>query len=224
METRLAAPAGPLVTSLAGLRAAVTGATSKVVQTNGIIIGDGATVDVGNRTTIVGIGSNSGVTGGGFRVKKGTNTSTNIWVDHNTVSVSSILSSRMLGSNDMQFTSDLDHDKDSCDGMLDMNHGTEHIHSNYFDNVIDSDVDSRDGAQTLVEDHVFNSVVNPIETTFNGGFSNQRNNVFTDSTLDPALAGVGTLTSVPYTYTAGTASSVASIVTASAGSGKVTSL
>ena len=30
--------------------------------------------------------------------------------------------------------------------------------------------------------------------------ANQRNNIFTDTTLDPDLA-VGTLTSVPYSYT-----------------------
>lgn len=46
---------------------------------------------------------------------------------------------------------------------------TSHIYSNYFDNVLDSAIDSRDGAQTLVEDNVFDTVKNPIETTLNGG-------------------------------------------------------
>jgi len=50
----------------------------------------------------------------------------------------------------------------------------------------------------------------------------QRNNVFTGTTLD--AVAVGTLTSVPYSYTADPASSVASIVQASAGTGKVTGL
>ncbi|KAJ7225025.1 hypothetical protein C8J57DRAFT_1535586 [Mycena rebaudengoi] len=58
-----------IVTSLAALRTAVTGATPKIVEISGIITGDGETIDVGNHTTVVGIGSNSGVTGGGFRVK-----------------------------------------------------------------------------------------------------------------------------------------------------------
>ncbi|KAJ7485906.1 pectin lyase-like protein [Mycena latifolia] len=262
------------VTSLAALRSAITGATPKIVQISGIITGDGDTIDVGNHTTIVGIGSNSGVTGGGFR--KGTNvifrnlqlskspaptdlielqTSTNIWVDHNT------------------FTSDLDHDKDFYDGQLDMNHGTDfvtvswnvfqqhfkcslvggsdntgdedsghlrvtyhhnhffeinsrtpslrfgtgHIFSNFFDNVLASAVDSRDGAQTLIEDNQFTNVIDPIETTLNGGF-----NVYTNTTL--GAVDTGTLTSVPYTYTADAAASIASIVPASAGAGIVTGL
>ncbi|KAJ7601863.1 pectin lyase-like protein [Mycena polygramma] len=270
------------VTTLADLRTAVTGATPKIVQISGIITGDGDTIDVGNHTTVVGIGANSGVTGGGFRVKKGTNvifrnlqlskspaptdlielqTSTNIWVDHNT------------------FTSDLDHDKDFYDGQLDMNHGTDfvtvswnvfqqhfkcslvggsdntgdedsghlrvtyhhnhfleinsrtpslrfgtaHIYSNFFDNVLNSAVDSRDGAQTLIEDNQFTNVIDPIETTLNGGFANQLNNVFTNTTLETDI-DVGTLTTVPYTYTADAAASVASIVVASAGAGKVTGL
>ncbi|KAJ6505551.1 pectin lyase-like protein [Mycena sanguinolenta] len=274
---------GPVttVTTLAALRAAITGATPKIVQISGIITGDGDTIDVGNHTTVVGIGSNSGVTGGGFRVKARTNvifrnlqlskspaptdlielqTSTNIWVDHNT------------------FTSDLTHDKDFYDGQLDMNHGTDfvtvswnvfqqhfkcslvggsdntgdedsghlrvtyhhnhfleinsrtpslrfgtaHIYSNYFDNVLASAVDSRDGAQTLIEDNQFTNVVDPIETTLNGGFAVQRNNVFTNTTVGAIAAG--TLTTVPYTYTADAASTIASIVPANAGVGKVTGL
>jgi pectate lyase len=268
------------VTTLAALRSAITGATPKIVQVSGIITGDGDTIDVGNHTTVLGLGTNSGVTGGGFRVKKGTNvifrnlrlskspaptdlielqTSTNIWVDHNT------------------FTSDLTHDKDFYDGQLDMNHGTDfvtvswnvftehfkcslvggsdntgdedsghlrvtyhhnhfldinsrtpslrfgtgHIYNNYFDNVFDSAVDSRDGAQTLVEDNVFNNVTDPIQTTLNGGFSNQRNNIFTETTLDPALA-TGTLTTVPYSYPTDAASTITTIVPQSAGAGIIT--
>ncbi|KAJ7057618.1 pectin lyase-like protein [Mycena amicta] len=269
------------VTTLAALRAAILPATAKIIQISGIITGDGDTIDIGNHTTIVGIGANSGVTGGGFRVKKGTNvilrnlqlsfspaptdlielqTSTNIWVDHNT------------------FTSDLTHDKDFYDGQLDMNHGTDfvtvswnvfqqhfkcslvggsdntgdedsghlrvtyhhnhfleinsrtpslrfgtgHIYSNYFDNVLDSAVDSRDGAQTLIEDNQFTNVVDPIETTLNGGFAVQRGNVYTNTTLGTLAAG--NLTTVPYTYTLDAATTVASIVVANAGAGKVTGL
>ncbi|KAJ3491907.1 hypothetical protein NLI96_g347 [Meripilus lineatus] len=266
------------VTSLAALRSAVAGTSPKIVKVSGIIQGDGEVVEVGSHTTVLGVGSNSGLTGGGFRVKKGTNvifrnlrlskspkptdlielqTATNIWVDHNT------------------FSSDLDHDKDFYDGQLDMNHGTDfvtvswnvftehyktslvggsdktgsedsghlshnvfsnvnsrtpsirfgtaHIYSNYFNNVLDSGVDSRVGAQTLIENNVFNNVKNPIETTLRGGFAVERNNIYTSTTLDSDMA-VGTLTSVPYSYTADAASSVVSIVSASAGAGIVTTI
>ena len=47
--------------------------------------------------------------------------------------------------------------------------GTGHIYNNYFDTLLDSGVDSRDGAQTLVELNVFLNADNPIETTLNGG-------------------------------------------------------
>ncbi|KAJ7171364.1 pectin lyase-like protein [Mycena filopes] len=267
------------VTTLAALRAAVTGATPKIVQISGIITGDGEVIDVGNHTTVVGIGANSGVTGGGFR--KATNvifrnlqlskspaptdlielqTATNVWVDHNT------------------FTSDLDHDKDFYDGQLDMDHGTDfvtvswnvfqlhfkcslvgnsdntgdedaghlrvtyhhnhfsqinsrtpslrfgtaHIYSNFFDTVLTSGVDSRDGAQTLIEDNQFTNVIDPIQTTLNGGFAVQRSNVFTNTTLQAVAAG--TLTTVPYAYTIDAASAVSAAVVANAGAGKVTGL
>ena len=50
----------------------------------------------------------------------------------------------------------------------------------------------------------------------------ERNNVYTNSTLKPVV--VGTLTSMPYYYTIDAASTVASIVVANAGTGKVTGL
>ncbi|KAG8738298.1 hypothetical protein FRC10_007002 [Ceratobasidium sp. 414] len=77
---------------------------AQIVRVSGIIQGDGEVVDVGSNTSILGVGSNSGLTGGGFRVKSKTNVifrnlrlssspaptdliaiqlATNIWVDHN---------------------------------------------------------------------------------------------------------------------------------------------
>ena len=44
-----------------------------------------------------------------------------------------------------------------------------HVYNNYFDKILDSAIDSRDGAQVLVEDNVFLNTVNPIETTLRGG-------------------------------------------------------
>lgn len=117
-------------TALAALRAAVTGTSKKIVYINGIVTGDGDTVDVGNFTTVLGVGTNSGLTGSGFRVKKSANIifrnlklykspaptdlievqyGNNVWIDHN------------------EFYSDLDHDKDFYDGQTDITHGSDFI-------------------------------------------------------------------------------------------------
>ncbi|CAE6492471.1 unnamed protein product [Rhizoctonia solani] len=264
------------VTTLAALRSAVAGTSPKVVKISGIITGDGKVVDVGSETTVLGAGSDSGLIGGGFRVKNGKNViirnlrlskspaptdliglqnATNVWIDHNT------------------FTSDLDHGKDFYDGQCDITHasdfvtvswnvftehfkvslvghsdnngaedtghlshnyflhvnsrlpslrfGTGHIYNNYFKNVLNSGVDSRDGAQTLVESNVMENVLLPIETALNGGFAVQRNNLLINTTMDSDLVQ-GTLTTVPYTYTLDEASTIAEIVAKSAGAGVVT--
>ncbi|CAE7228355.1 unnamed protein product [Rhizoctonia solani] len=268
------------VTTLADLRAAVKGTTAKIVKISGIITGDGEVVDVGSKTTILGANSNSGLTGGGFRVKNGNNViirnlhlskspaptdliglqnATNVWVDHNT------------------FTSDLDHGKDYYDGQCDISHasdfvtvswnvftehykvslvghsdnngaedtghlrvtyhhnyflhvnsrlpslrfGTGHIYNNYFKNVLNSGVDSRDGAQTLVESNVFENVLLPIETALNGGYAVQRNNILINTTMDTDLV-TGTLTTVPYSYSLDDASTVAATVAPKAGAGVLT--
>ncbi|KAF8599522.1 pectin lyase-like protein [Ceratobasidium sp. AG-I] len=268
------------VTTLAALRAAVAGTTAKIVKVSGIITGDGEVVDVGSKTTVLGVGTNSGVTGGGFRVKNAQNViirnlrlskspaptdliglqnATNVWVDHNT------------------FSSDLTHDKDFYDGQFDVSHGSDfitaswnvftehykvslvghsdnnaaedtghlrityhhnyflnvnsrtpslrfgtgHIYNNYLKNVFTSGVDSRDGAQTLVESNVFDSVVQPIQTALNGGYAVQRNNIYTNTTLNTDIV-TGTLTTLPYTYTIDAASTIVATVAKSAGAGIVT--
>ncbi|GAB1527521.1 hypothetical protein RhiTH_010696 [Rhizoctonia solani] len=245
------------VTTLAALRSAVAGTSPKVVKISGIITGDGKVVDVGSETTVLGAGSDSGLIGGGFRVKNGKNViirnlrlskspaptdliglqnATNVWIDHNT------------------FTSDLDHGKDFYDGQCDITHASDfvtvswnvftehfkvslvghsdnngaedtghlsHIYNNYFKNVLNSGVDSRDGAQTLVESNVMENVLLPIETALNGGFAVQRNNLLINTTMDSDLVQ-GTLTTVPYTYTLDEASTIAEIVAKSAGAGVVT--
>ncbi|KAH7335682.1 pectin lyase-like protein [Rhizoctonia solani] len=274
--TKRAAPVDGIagVTSLAALRSAVAGTSAKIVKISGIITGDGEVVDVGSKTTILGADSNSGLTGGGFRVKNGNNViirnlhlskspaptdliglqnATNVWVD---------------------FTSDLDHGKDFYDGQCDISHasdfvtvswnvftehykvslvghsdkngaedtghlrvtyhhnyflhvnsrlpslrfGTGHIYNNYLKNVLNSGVDSRDGAQTLVESNVFENVLLPIETALNGGYAVQRNNILINTTMDTDLV-TGNLTSVPYSYTLDDASTVAAIAASKAGAG-----
>ncbi|CAE6532639.1 unnamed protein product [Rhizoctonia solani] len=272
------------VTTLAALRAAVLGDSPKIVKISGIITGDGEVVDVGSKTTVLGVGSNSGLTGGGLRVKKASNViirnlllskspaptdliqiqaSTNVWVDHNT------------------FSSDLDHDKDYYDGAFDVSHGSDfvtaswnvftnhyktslvghsdknsaedtghlrvtyhvtyhhnyflnvnsrlpslrfgtgHIYNNYYKNVATSGVDSRQGAQVLVESNVFDTVTSPIATKLHGGYAVQRNNILINTVMNTDLVA-GTLTTPPYSYSTDAADTVAGTVAKSAGAGVVT--
>ena len=110
-------------------RTAVTGGSAKVVRVNGLISLSGQ-IDVGSNTTVLGVGSSSGFTGGGLRLKNVSNVvvrnlniskpvapsdgitvqaSTKVWIDHNS------------------FSADRDHDKDHYDGLLDINHGSDNV-------------------------------------------------------------------------------------------------
>ncbi|PBC66068.1 pectate lyase (plasmid) [Streptomyces sp. Tue6028] len=117
------------VTTLSAFKTAVTGNTAKVVKVSGLIPLSGQ-VDIGSNTTVLGVGSASGFTGGGLRLKKVTNVvvrnlaigkpvapadaitvqaSTKVWIDHNA------------------FSSDRDHGKDYYDGLVDINHGSDQV-------------------------------------------------------------------------------------------------
>ena len=117
------------VSTLDAFKSAVTGSSSKVVKVSGLISLSGQ-VDIGSNTTVLGVGSASGFTGGGLRLKKVTNVvvrnlniskpvapadgitvqaSTKVWIDHNA------------------FSSDLDHGKDYYDGLLDINHASDYV-------------------------------------------------------------------------------------------------
>jgi pectate lyase len=117
------------VSTLDAFKSAVTGSSSKVVKVNGLISLSGQ-VDIGSNTTVLGVGSASGFTGGGLRLKKVTNVvvrnlniskpvapadgitvqaSTKVWIDHNA------------------FSSDLDHGKDYYDGLVDINHASDYV-------------------------------------------------------------------------------------------------
>jgi pectate lyase len=117
------------VSTLDAFKSAVTGSSSKVVKVNGLISLSGQ-VDIGSNTTVLGVGSASGFTGGGLRLKKVTNVvvrnlniskpvapadgitvqaSTKVWIDHNA------------------FSSDLDHGKDYYDGLLDISHASDYV-------------------------------------------------------------------------------------------------
>ncbi|WNZ13803.1 polysaccharide lyase family 1 protein [Streptomyces sp. 11x1] len=117
------------VSTLAAFQSAVTGNAAKVVRVNGLISLSGQ-VDIGSNTTVLGVGSSSGFTGGGLRIKEETNVvvrnlniskpvapadgvtvqeSTRVWIDHNS------------------FSADRNHDKDHYDGLLDINHGSDNV-------------------------------------------------------------------------------------------------
>lgn len=117
------------VSTLDAFKSAVTGSSAKVVKVNGLISLSGQ-VDIGSNTTVLGVGSASGFTGGGLRLKNVTNVvvrnlnisksvapadgitvqaSTKVWIDHNA------------------FSSDLDHGKDYYDGLVDISHAADYV-------------------------------------------------------------------------------------------------
>lgn len=101
--------------------------------------------------------------------------------------------------------------------------GTAHIYNNYYTNVGDSAIHSRENAQTLIENNFFDGTGTAITTTGDSpvdGFANATGNIFNGAKV--TITKVGTFTKAPYSYTLDAASSVPSIVTASSGVGIVT--
>ncbi|HET6857373.1 MAG TPA: polysaccharide lyase family 1 protein [Streptomyces sp.] len=117
------------VSTLAAFTSAAASDARKVVRVSGLIRLSGQ-VDIGSNTTVLGVGSGSGFTGGGLRIKESTNVvvrnlniskplapadgitvqeSTKVWIDHNA------------------FSADRTHDKDYYDGLLDINHASDHV-------------------------------------------------------------------------------------------------
>jgi pectate lyase len=116
------------VSTLSAFRSAVSGSSAKVVKVSGLISLSGQ-VDIGSNTTVLGVGSSSGFTGGGLRLKNATNVvvrnltiskavgtdaitvqkSTKVWIDHNSLS------------------SDRDHGKDHYDGLVDITHASDFV-------------------------------------------------------------------------------------------------
>jgi len=86
------------------------------------------------------------------------------------------------------------------------------IYNNYFDSV-HLGIDTRDGAQLLVENNVFVNSPRPIYST-GGGYAVARGNDFGGASND---VPTGTLTAVPYTYSMSSSSSVKSIVLSGVG-------
>ena len=90
--------------------------------------------------------------------------------------------------------------------------GTGHVFNSYFDNVADG-INTRDGAQVLVENNVFVSSKKPLYST------DSRYAVATGNDFGGAsnTALVGTLTKVPYSYTKIAATAVKAAVVGTAG-------
>lgn len=97
-----------------------------------------------------------------------------------------------------------------------MRFGTVHIVNNYFEDVSVSGINTRMGAQVLVENNVFNNVVQALVSIDSKelGYAVARGNDWGTSKNE---APEGTLTKVPYTYTAVEASAVKAAVVGSAG-------
>jgi len=99
--------------------------------------------------------------------------------------------------------------------------GTGHIYSSCYNGGI-SGVNSRMGAQVLVEENSFTGVERAVVTNLDSdleGYANERNNIYTSSTTQITKKGTWTPS---YKYTADAAASVCSIVAKSAGVGVVT--
>ncbi|KAF3353708.1 putative mannosyltransferase [Verticillium dahliae VDG1] len=99
--------------------------------------------------------------------------------------------------------------------------GTGHIYSSCYENNPTSGVNSRMGAQVLVENTVFINTNQAIVTNLDSdepGFAVQRNNLFTNSPIDITQTGSY---SPPYSYTLDPASCVCALVKARAGTGVV---
>lgn len=110
----------------------------------------------------------------------------------------------------------------NCDQRLpSLRFGTGHVYNNYYVTA-STGIHSRMGAQMLVQNNVFRSVSTPIETTKDSsvdGFVNQSGNDFGGGTN--LITQTGSFTNPPYSYSLTATSSVISVVTAGAGTGKI---
>ncbi|KAF8862047.1 polysaccharide lyase family 1 protein [Acephala macrosclerotiorum] len=248
------------VSTLAQFTAAVTDdTTARIIIVSGTITG-AQQVRVGSNKSLIGL-PGAKLFGIGLFVWKQTNViirniisqdvlaangdgigiqkSTNVWVDH------------------CELYSDLTHDKDYYDGLIDVTHASEwvtisncylhdhwkaslvghsdnnaaedtghlHItyHNNYWNNIgsrtpslrygtghvynsyfanMNTGIDTRDGAEILVQSNVFSNCTEPLAALYSDatGYANAIDNDFGDGN-NTAPIGNMTATSVPYTYT-----------------------
>lgn len=100
--------------------------------------------------------------------------------------------------------------------------GTAHIYNNYYQNVGDSAVHSRENAQVLVQNNVFRSVGTALTTTGDSkvdGYANASGNDYGGAKV--TITKNGSFTNPPYGYTLDSTSSVIGNVTAYSGVGIV---
>jgi len=96
--------------------------------------------------------------------------------------------------------------------------GTGHIYNNLFEDVSTSGINSRMGAQVLVEYNVFINVVKPLVTNLDSaqdGYAVERNNNWGNSA--PVITQPGSFTSPPYSYQTDSLDNTASVVRNGAG-------
>ncbi|KAJ8516869.1 hypothetical protein ONZ45_g5874 [Pleurotus djamor] len=269
------------VTSCSALSSAVGSSSPAVIRINGLLSGCGI-IDIKADKTIIGVGSNSGLTNGGFRIRRVSNViirnvkfhvappkgdllaldqGTRVWIDHCEFSSIGMVGGKddYDGLLDITHASDFvtvswckfsDHWKGSLIGHSDNNasedtgklrvtyhhnqwnnvnsrtpslrFGTLHVFNSVYTNVPTSGVNSRMGAQALVENTIFNNVKLAIVTDLDSdleGRAVSRNNVFSGSSTT-RITQTGSL-SPPYSYSLDSTSNLASIVSSGAGVGKI---
>jgi pectate lyase len=100
--------------------------------------------------------------------------------------------------------------------------GTGHVYNNYFENITDDAIHSRENAQMLVQNNVFRGVNVALTTTGDSkvdGYANASGNDYGGATVD--ITKKGSFTKAPYSYTLDPTSSVISEVTTYSGVGIV---
>ncbi|CBX93658.1 hypothetical protein IAQ61_003547 [Plenodomus lingam] len=271
--------AGTTVSSCAQLTEAAK--AGGVIKIKGTLTGCGIVKIATSNTSILGVGSDAGLTDGGFQIRKVSNViirnlklfrapagkdlidideSTKVWIDHNDFSSVGMTGDKDTydglldakhGADELTFSWNKFHDhwKGSLVGHSDNNgakdrgklrvtyhhndfvrvnsrlpsirFGTGHIYSSCYNGGI-SGVNSRMGAQVLVEQTSFTDVDRAIVTNLDSdeeGFATESGNLFTNSPTQITKKGSY---KAPYTYTTDPAADVCAIVAKSAGVGVVT--
>ncbi|KIY65815.1 polysaccharide lyase family 1 protein [Cylindrobasidium torrendii FP15055 ss-10] len=267
------------VSSCADLASALDTDAAAVVEI-ATLLKDCGVVDIkkGDKT-VIGVGSEAGLTGGGIRVRRTSNViirnlafslpqegddlialdnAVSVWVDHNTFTNAGITGDKDYydGLLDISHASDQvtvswnvfrDHWKGSLIGHSDNNgdedtgflhvsyhhnlwdnvnsrtpsvrFGTAHVFNSVYQNIPTSGINSRMGAQVLVESNVFTDVELAVVTDLDSdeeGYAVEKNNVFTNS--ETRITQEGLLTP-PYDYDLDDTANLASILATSAGVG-----